>query len=433
MNVSNLINRNRATLKLMFVGTLSIVMLIPLFMVRSIISERQGMQLNAEQTIANRWGGSQSIGGLVAVTNSPFTHTDTRSFETSERWSASVLSDLSITAKMTTEVRYLGIYEVPVYTTLVQLQGRIDWDELDSLQAKGDLVFWLPLGDVRGVREVSALEIGGIEIPAEPLSAAINENTGLQFRLPATERDQLEEGYRLNLRLAGSRSLVFLPLADSSRVTLESDWPHPEFIGQFLPIDRTIEDGGSQASWQLLGLNRPFGDQWLMSDMSVQDLHSASFGMRLETPVDRYQRSERSVKYGFLFITLTFFTLFLFEVMTGRSLHPVPYVLTGAALAVFYLVLLALSEYLPFLMAFAVAASLLVLIVTPYTGAVLGARRRGYLVGVMMSITYTLLYVLISSQHLSLLLGSLALLTAIAGLMYLTRDVDWYHYGDSEK
>ncbi|MBT8070740.1 MAG: inner membrane CreD family protein, partial [Gammaproteobacteria bacterium] len=130
---------------------------------------------------------------------------------------------------------------------------------------------------------------------------------------------------------------------------------------------------------------------------------------------------------------LTFFTLFLFEVMTGRSLHPVPYVLTGAALAVFYLVLLALSEYFSFLTAYLTAAVLLVLIVTPYTGAILGGKSRGYLVGGMMSVTYALLFVLVSSRHLSLLLGSLALLLAIAGLMYLTRNVDWYHYGDNEE
>ncbi|NNL00453.1 MAG: cell envelope integrity protein CreD, partial [Xanthomonadales bacterium] len=286
---------------------------------------------------------------------------------------------------------------------------------------------------VRGVREVSPLSIAGLEIAADPLSIAADNNSGLQFLLPASRRTQLVGDYSLELKLAGSGSLVFLPLADTSRVTLESDWPHPEFIGQFLPHERTIDVNGSTASWQLLGLNRRFGDQWPMSELAVQQIDNASFGMRLETPVDGYQRSERSVKYGLLFIALTFFTLFLFEVMTGRSLHPVPYVLTGAALAVFYLVLLALSEYFSFLTAYLTAAVLLVLIVTPYTGAILGGKSRGYLVGGMMSVTYALLFVLVSSRHLSLLLGSLALLLAIAGLMYLTRNVDWYHYGDNEE
>ena len=432
MNTSNLFTRNRATLKLLFVGALSMVMLIPLLMVHSIISERQDMQLAAEQTIANRWGGSQSISGLVVLTNTPVALTDKRSLETHHQWRASVLSDLAITANLKTEMRYLGIYEVPVYTTRVQIQGRMELEWLNSLQPEGDILFWLPLGDVRGVREVSPLSIGNLEIPAKPLSVTANINTGLQFTLPAADRDQLDQNYSLEMKLAGSHSLLFLPLADTSRVTLESDWPHPEFIGQFLPTDRSIDAGGVRAKWQLLGLNRPFGDHWFMSEMSTHHLNSSGFGMRLETPVDRFQRSERSVKYGFLFITLTFFTLFLFEVMTGHSLHPVPYILTGAALAVFYLVLLALSEYLSYSLAFVVAATLLVLIVTPYTGVVLGERNRGFLVGLMMSTTYALLYVLVSSQHLSLLLGSLALLMAIAGLMYLTRNVDWYNYGNSE-
>jgi inner membrane protein len=432
MTVSSLLTRNRATLKLLFVGILSVVMLIPLAMVNEIISDRQQMQRAAEATIANRWGGSQSIGGLVVLTHEPVAQTDNRSLETHYRWRARVLSESSISANLITETRYLGIYEVPVYTAQVKVSGRIDLESLDALTPDGDILLWLPLGDVRGVREVSPLRIGNLEIPAKPLSVTANHNTGPQFTVPAAQRGQLKADYSLDMKLAGSHSLLFLPLADTTRASLESDWPHPEFVGQFLPIDRTIEASGVSATWQLLGLNRPFGDQWDMSEMSTQQLNTAGFGMRLETPVDRFQRSERSIKYGFLFIALTFFTLFLFEVMTGRPLHPVPYILTGAALAVFYLVLLALSEYLSYPVAFMVAASLLVLIVTPYTGVVLGGRRRGVLIGLMMSTTYALLYVLVSSQHLSLLLGSLALLMAIAGLMFLTRHVDWYDYGGGE-
>ena len=160
----------------------------------------------------------------------------------------------------------------------------------------------LPLGDVRGVREVSSLILGDIKITAKPLSVSVGINTGLQFTLPAAQRSVAEESYSLELKLAGSHSLLFLPLADTTLVKLVSDWPHPEFIGQFLPVERTIEADGIQASWQLLGLNRPYGDQWVMAEMASQQLNSAGFGMRLETPVDGFQRSERSVKYGFLFL-----------------------------------------------------------------------------------------------------------------------------------
>lgn len=430
MNGPTLLNRNRATLKLLFVGAISLAMLIPLLMVRSIIDERQNMQLTAEATIDSRWGGNQVVGGLLALTPAVVKFEVDGKEKTRQEWRANVLPELEIDADMETEYRYLGIYEVPVYTANVRLKGRLDWAKLDALKPEGDLDFWLPLGDVRGVRDTSVLRIGSLEIPARPLSLGNQNNVGLQFTLPAETRAAAGDEYSLELRLAGSQCLLFLPLADSTRVTLQTDWPHPEFIGQFLPEQRAVSNDGAEANWRLLGLNRPYGDQWALESMSGFDLGQAGFGMRLETPVDAYQRSERSVKYGFLFIALTFFTLFLFEVMTGRPLHPVPYVLTGAALAVFYLVLLALSEYISFGASFITAASLLVLIVTPYTAAVLGGRKRGVLVGAMMTLTYALLYALVVAQHASLLLGSLALLLAIACLMYLTRGVDWYAYGD---
>ncbi len=434
MTVPRLLAGNRATLKLLFISALSLAMLIPLLMVRSIVSERQNLQLEAGNTIASRWGGPQSLSGLVALMKVPVTVTTKRESKTRQQWQAQVLSDLSIETSLVTERRYLGIYELPVYTTQVTISGRIDLSQLKQLQQEDDLVLWLPLSDVRGVREVSALKLGDLDVPARPLGIHADTISGLQFTVASEDRQSLPETspYEIQLKLAGSDCLLFLPLADTTRVVLEGDWPHPEFIGQFLPIERRISAEGFKANWQLLGLNRPYGDQWVVADVPFHQLNMAGFGMRIETPVDSYQRSERSVKYGALFISLTFFTLFLFEVLTGRPLHPVPYLLTGAALAVFYLVLLALSEYLPFATAFLVAAGLLVLIVTPYTGAVLGAQRRGYLVGAMMTLTYALLYVLVSAQHAALLLGSLALLLAIAGLMYLTRGVDWYAYGGAD-
>jgi len=436
MNVSTLLHRNQATLKLAFVALLSLAMLIPLMMVRSIISERLNMQLTARQTIADRWGGTQYVGGLVALTRVQTKEAATRGMDVQTRWQAGVLPELNMDAELTTEWRNLGIYDLPVYTARISVSGRIDWAAINASQPTGDLLLWLPLSDVRGVREVSLLKLDHLQLGAEPLGVDTIAAHGLQFTLPETERGKLvtteQTAYRVDLVLAGSNALLFLPLADTTRVSLKADWPHPEFVGQFLPFERMI-GANTTASWNLLGLNRPFGNQWMVGDLPMQQIQMSGFGMRLETPVDIYQRSERAVKYGFLFISLTFFTLFLFEVTTSRPLHPVPYVLTGAALAVFYLVLLALSEYLSFSAAFATAAGLLVGIVTPYTAAVLGRRVHGLLMGVMLGVTYGLLYVLVSAQHAALLLGSLSLLTAIASLMYLTRKIDWYAYGSGKQ
>ena len=145
-------------------------------------------------------------------------------------WQANVLSELTMEAELVTEWRYLGIYQVPVYTAKVSLKGRIDWTRIDALQPSGDLLLWLPLSDVRGVRDVSALHLAEMEIPAKPLSVGTNTVTGLQFTLPATERGRMtqlgETDYRMELILAGSHSLSFLPLADTTEVNLRADWPH---------------------------------------------------------------------------------------------------------------------------------------------------------------------------------------------------------------
>ena len=341
MNTPELLTHNRATLKLLFVAILSLAMLIPLYMVRSIVSERQTMQAEAQSVIASRWGGPQSIGGLVALTSAPSRPLPGGDSKRRQLWRASVLGELRIETRMEAQHRRLGIYDVPVYTAQIAIEGSLDWSRLNAFQPQESLLLWLPLSDVRGVREISSLKIGAIELPAKPLSVHDKVISGLQFVVSPEQRHALEASgaseYRLEINLAGSDALVFLPLADTTQVTLGADWPHPEFVGQYLPAERSISDDGTAATWQLLGLNRPFGDRWTVTDMPFHELRKSGFGMRMETPVDRYQRSERSVKYGFLFISLTFFTLFLFEVLTGRPLHPVPYVLTGAALAIFYL------------------------------------------------------------------------------------------------
>jgi inner membrane protein len=434
MTTAGVIIRHRSTLKFLFVGALSLAMLIPLTMVRSVVAERQGMQDTAARVIASRWGGPQTVGGLVALREAEAMSAGPRTVRRQMEWRARTLSELAIEARLTVEERYLGIYRVPVYTGTLTIRGRLGVESFDPERVPSGLTLWLPLSDVRGLREISTLRIGPLEIPARPLAARPAQLSGLQFAIPVADRQALAGqdfvDYQLELTLAGSGSLCFLPLAETSSISLVSDWPHPEFVGQFLPIERKIGTDSVQASWRLLGLNRPFGDEWALDDLPFEKLAATGFGMRLDTPVDVYQRSERSVKYGSLFIALTFVTLFLFEVTGGKPLHPVPYMLTGAALAVFYLVLLALSEHLPFAAAFGLAASLLAGIVGPYTGALLGARS-GLLAALMLFVTYTLLYLLVSAQHLSLLLGSLSLLLAIAALMFLTREVDWYGYGSS--
>jgi len=413
----------------LFIGFISLLMLIPLSLVREMVSDRSFMQSQARFTIGFRWGQAQTLSGLVVITEVEKEVKTSRGVEWHKKQQAMLPLRMEMDTQLDSETRYLGIYEVPVYTTQLKIQGIIDWQEVFLQQPEGDLRLWLPVNDVRGVRQVSDLSIGDLQLPAQPLSVSQSTYHGVQFTLRAEDRDRVKPEYHLNLTLAGSQVLNFLPLAEQIKVSLDSDWPHPEFVGQYLPAERSISPEQVTAEWSLLGLNRPYGNQWLLDEMDIHQLSQASFGMRLETPADIYQRNERSVKYSLLFIALTFLALFLFEVISNRPLHPVQYLLTGGALAIFYLVLLALSEYIRFALAYASASLVLVLVVTGYTSVILGARKRGLLIGLLLAVTYGLLYFLVVSEHLSLLIGSLTLLGIVSTLMYLTRNVDWYRYG----
>ncbi len=223
-----------------------------------------------------------------------------------------------------------------------------------------------------------------------------------------------------------------LPLGSVTTVSLSSDWPHPSFQGAFLPVERNITDQGFQARWQVLELNRSYGQLWQEGEVSEGALAQSAFGVSLFQPVDIYQRGERAVKYAVLFIALTFLTFFAWEQVTRNRLHPLQYLLVGLALSMFYLLLIALSEHIAFAMAYVVAAAALVLLIGLYLAGALHSSRRGVIAGGAMTMVYGLLYMLVLSEDYSLLLGSIILFVALAAVMLATRRIDWYQLKPAE-
>jgi inner membrane protein len=179
----------------------------------------------------------------------------------------------------------------------------------------------------------------------------------------------------------------------------------------------------------VLDLNRRYAQRWSEGQNEGSALIDSAFGLSLVQPAGSYQQNVRAGKYGVLFIALTFVAFFLFEVLRGLRVHPVQYLLVGLALCTFYVVLLALSEQIGFGAAYALAAAVVVVMVGGYAAVVLAARRAGLLLGALLGLIYGLLYGLVVSEDYALLMGSLALLGAVAVMMYLTRRVDWYALG----
>ena len=303
------------------------------------------------------------------------------------------------------------------------------------------------LSDVRGVR-AAALNVDGQPMTAEPGAYGSGYPGGLHVTLPAVriEGDAAARplSVHLELDLIGTRQLAWVPAAGSLRWTLRSDWPHPSFGGQFAPEQREVRADGFSATWTLsalatnasadiataLALCEPSGifeksdDSGELAPRSNKclDLMSVAF----IDPVNPYVLSDRAIKYDLLFIALTFIAVALIEVLSGRRVHPVQYLLVGLALSLFFLLLLSLSEHLPFEAAYAAAAGACAILLGVYAMSMLDRMLAGALFGLGIALLYGLLYALLQMEQNALVIGSVMLFAALATVMLLTRHIDWY-------
>ncbi|HVC16627.1 MAG TPA: cell envelope integrity protein CreD [Rhodanobacter sp.] len=426
------------TAKVLGIGVLALVMTVPLMQVRALVSERQQLREGAVAQIARGWGGQQVLGGPVLAV--PTIRSVAVMENQPPQWRAgseSVLADtLKMDVAMAVQTRRYGIYDAPVFVATVKLDARFQPRDLAQFR-QASMAQWqagkaelrLPIGDLRGLQEVSELRINGkparFDSSAERLGPWPTVVVPIDLDALAGQPIDVE----ISLKLAGTESLQLLPLARSTDVTMRAPWRDPSFVGAALPLQHQLDARGFSAHWHLLDLNRSYGQHW-SDDVGSVDyaLAASAFGVQLYQPVDVYQRNVRAGKYGLLFIVMTFVAFFLFEVLKRLRVHPVQYLLVGAALATFYVVLLALSEQIGFGPAYALAAAAVVLIVGGYAAAVLRARRAGALLGGVLTLIYAMLYGLIAAEQYALLIGALVLLVMVALMMYLTRRIDWYAY-----
>ncbi|MEN8164029.1 MAG: cell envelope integrity protein CreD [Acidobacteriota bacterium] len=290
-------------------------------------------------------------------------------------------------------------------------------DQLEEIRWS-EAVVGFGLSDPRGIVEVEGFEINGQTVQVRPgttlgdvfprgFHAGVGDITGdsLDIRLPVS--------------LRGSGSLRFLPLGATTRASIRSDWPHPSFIGDVLPSTREITDGGFSAQWTIPLLNRSYPQAWL--DCMTVDINEIEAGVRLFEPVALYDLVTRAVKYGLLFITLTFLTLGLIEFVVGTRLSLVQYLLIGVALAMFFLILIALAEHIGFAIAYILASAAVVVINTLYCAAILPRRSLAAAVGVVLTAIYGILFTILKAEDFALLGGTLLLVVALSVTMYFTR------------
>ena len=415
-----------ASLKAAILTAIALLLLVPLSLLGSLVTERTSQRDAAVQSVARGWGDRQWIAGPILAI--PVT-TESEPARTSDWYVLPDRLDIAVELQVQDTRRRLGLYDVPVYIARVRAKGEFDLQHEVSRSGTSlhlhleQTRLLLPIKDPRGLRDlVSRTQefqnfepSSGFPIPvlAVPLNIGADPSVG-----PHT--------FDLSFDLAGTQSLEFLPLARVVRVQTHGNWPDPGFTDGFLPTERRIDARGFTANWQVLNLNRTYGDRWFQGSVSTETLLASGFGIELAQPVDIYQRITRAVKYGGLFIALSFLTLFLVEHLQGQRIHPIQYGLMGLALSVFYLLLLALAEQIGFLSAYVLATAALCVLMGVYLAGGLRSARTGMTSGGIFAAMYALLYLLVTSESYALLAGSLALFALLATAMLLTRKIDWY-------
>lgn len=435
--------------KAIMIAALALLLMIPLSMIQATISERASRRDAVQAEISKTDTGEQTLAGPVLVI--PYTlltpvvrvvnGVDTMVDEREERVTHILPGSLEINGGIGTETRHRGLFEALFYDSSLKVSGHFDVPANGGLTLRqGQRVVWgtayvaVGITDNRGIQNVPQLTWNKTACnfaPGNPV-AVLGSGIHAPVLLDADKGGHFTYDFKLDLH--GTSRLGWLPLGENTRVHLTSPWPHPGFSGNSLPRTRTITSKGFEAEWESshFASNMPqlFDEAVKAGDMRLMN---QSQDVNFVQPVDIYQQAERSVKYGFLFVLLTFAAFALFEILKQLPIHPVQYGLVGIALALFFLMLIALSEHMSFGLSYLSASGACLGLLVFYLSHVLRSTLRGLGFGALLTLLYCALYGLLISEDNALLMGALLLFALLAGVMMLTRKVDWYALGGDRR
>ncbi|WP_395677250.1 cell envelope integrity protein CreD, partial [Enterobacter sp.] len=327
------------------------------------------------------------------------------------------------------ESRSIGIYDGQIWNTDLKIKAQFSTEKMAQLKGEtmtlGQPFIVVGVGDSRGIGTVSVSKINGETLSVEPGSGAYGALSGIHIPLTDKALEAKTFTLEMSLNLAGTGSFAVVPVGRNSELTLNSNWPHPGFMGDYLPVKHKISETGFQANWQSSWFANNM-ESWFSGQPSPEWRDIPAFSVTVATPADQYQLTDRAVKYAILLIVLTFMAFFVFETLTGLRLHPMQYLLVGLSLVLFYLVLLALSEHVGFAPAWIIASLVGAAMNGMYLQAVLKSwQRSGMFVLALLGLDMVMWF-LLRSEDSALLLGSAVLALALFAVMYLTRHFDWY-------
>lgn len=426
-------------LKLAAIGFIALILLIPLQMIKGLIQERQSFRQEAMDAVAKSWARAQTLSGPVLVI--PYKQQfEVKQWDEKKRVETTVTKVSHFkhyltpeiffaTADLTTEERYKGIYTFPVYRSKIQMEGTFRIQGIDFIFESEDLSFHKPpylimgIDDTRGIRSVPSMEWGNRKFEFLPGCPDNDLPSGIHSPLPIIDKEALDTTvpFRFSLDLQGMQTFQVTPLGKDATIQFRSNWPHPSFAGPFPTSSSEIRDDGFDAAWTLSHFATNLGQI-----DNPGNLSGKSVGIEFFNPVDVYMVTERALKYGFLFIGLTFVIFFLYEILKSLKIHPVEYGLVGIALALFFLLLLSLTEHIPFGWAYLVSAAACIGLLAFYVSHIMKSVARGGTFALLTGFIYAALYCILQLQDYALLTGSLLLFLVLGAIMFLTRNIDWH-------
>ena len=437
-------------MKLLFAGLVGAALVIPLMMVYALVADRQHQARIAQDSITAGWAGAQIVAGPVL--SIPYM---------AERVTSEVVDGKAVTRTVKSrehlylssqgqefatvinpEIKTRGsIYQSVIYG--VDLTGAAQFALPEELERYGvrrdqlllaDIEILFPISDTGGLEGDARLSVNGEVATLEPGMGSNSTQSGVHARYDWSEGEALALDFAYSLR--GSSSFGVVPRGQQTSWSVRSSWPHPSFSG-ILPPDESvaISEEGFEARWSVsnLALGQSLVRMEEPTISAAAYLEIAGDGsqtqrvapIRLIEPVDLYSQVDRSVKYGFLFIGFTFLTFLMFDIIGGAKVASAEYLLTGAGLVLFFVMLLAFAEIIGFAAAYVASSLAIIALLTAYSSAVLGSRKRAGVIGAVLIGLYAVLYVLLNLEAASLLVGSLLLFVALAAVMYTTRNLDW--------
>jgi inner membrane protein len=423
------------------IAVLVAIMTIPLGMVSEIVNERSRLYSSVVHEIANTWGHQQNISGPVLII--PYTEkfitekvlTDKDGNERKidktnyvQRTAIVLPEELSIKGDLKGEQRQRSIYKSLVYYADVSLKGHFSRPDIEGLSSHIDKIHWdqawfsLGISDTRAINKVSALHWNTLKTDFEPGTRIVNIiKNGFHAPLSISEKSNNYE-FSLKLNIKGSQGFYFKPFGKTTNVVLTSDWPHPSFQGNVLPDEHNITENGFTANWSIPHLARNYPQLWTLEAQQF-DINEFKAGVNLFESVSLYSQIIRAIKYGILFLLLTYITFLIFELGIKHRLHIVQYGIIGLALSMFYLTLPSVAEHTNFFNAYLAAATLIITMITLYAFAAIRNIRRTVLIALLLTGLYSILYLLLNLQDYALLAGTILLLAILAIIMYFTRNI----------